>query len=45
MLDSKLATQSELLGFVAEVRRGVDGPSTATTVGRPEEIELSAVGS
>lgn len=42
LIDARLVSQNELLTFVAEVRRGVDGPSTKISRPEPEEIELSA---
>jgi hypothetical protein len=42
MLDAKLVTQNELLDFVAEVRRGIEGPSSRRLA--PEDAELAATG-
>jgi hypothetical protein len=47
LLDAKLMTQSELLAYVAEVRRGVDGPGSrqlAGDAGALVEGELAASG-
>lgn len=42
LLDARLVSQNELLSFVAEVRRGIDGPSVKTSLPEPEDVEFSA---